>query len=306
MPGYPRVAPMPPTGQAPAWDDYPGPGNHQAAANPYPGPGPYAGSGSAPGPRAHAGPQAYPDRNGYGETVNGGGYAYVIRDGDEFPARQRRQEPPPGPNRPPRADQQTRPHRRAITGEQSALRPPRQERPADADAPGENHQPRATEAAFAYGPDDPAYGPPSADWQARQQAARRQEVEEERRGARGAFEPLPPDHVVPEPPPAFDDEPASGPVDDEVDIDLVGVGDGLPLDRIKDIYQTAESIGDSRLDEHFEQLLARQRQLIREYFADSDSRKPAGSGRGAADAATAPFARPRGDANLGGARRSRR
>jgi hypothetical protein len=247
----------------------------------------------------------------------------VIRDEDEFAPRQRRQDPPPGPDRRPRPDQQSfagqraRPQRRALTGEQPAfapsarsepLRPP--ERPADVNtgtpapgdlegaAPGDNSGPRPAGPAYTYGPDDPGYGPPGSDWHPREEAARRQAAEEELRGARGAFEPLPADHVIPGPPPPMDDDEA----DDDVDIDLAGGGDGPPLDRIRDLYMTAESVGESRLDKHFEQLLERQRQLIREYFADTDSRTQAGPARGSGR----PGRRESADMSPGGALRSRR
>jgi hypothetical protein len=38
------------------------------------------------------------------------------------------------------------------------------------------------------------------------------------------------------------------------------------LDQIKDLYLTAEAIGEDALDKHFEQVSARQRELIREFF----------------------------------------
>jgi hypothetical protein len=38
------------------------------------------------------------------------------------------------------------------------------------------------------------------------------------------------------------------------------------LDQIKDLYLTAEAIGEDALAKHFQQVSERQRQLIREYF----------------------------------------
>lgn len=38
------------------------------------------------------------------------------------------------------------------------------------------------------------------------------------------------------------------------------------LDQIKDLYLTAEAIGEDALTRHFQQVSERQRQLIREYF----------------------------------------
>jgi hypothetical protein len=38
------------------------------------------------------------------------------------------------------------------------------------------------------------------------------------------------------------------------------------MDQIKDLYLTAEAIGEEALDQHFQQVSERQRQLIKEYF----------------------------------------
>jgi hypothetical protein len=38
------------------------------------------------------------------------------------------------------------------------------------------------------------------------------------------------------------------------------------LDQIKDLYLTAEAIGEDALGKHFDEVSERQRQLIREYF----------------------------------------
>jgi hypothetical protein len=49
------------------------------------------------------------------------------------------------------------------------------------------------------------------------------------------------------------------------------------LEQIKDLYLTAEAIGERNVDKHFDELLAQQRELISEYFKRSDA---AGSGDG--------------------------
>jgi hypothetical protein len=49
------------------------------------------------------------------------------------------------------------------------------------------------------------------------------------------------------------------------------------LDQIKDLYLTAEAIGEDALDKHFDQVSQRQRELIREFFLRSESGGP-GSG----------------------------
>lgn len=299
---------MPPFQGGPGHDQRPGypqsPGNQGAAsqrgAGGYPGAGshqrPGARSDTNPYPGPYPGPEAY--EQGYGEPVNGGSYAYVIREEGQSAPRSPRTPQAPQMPQAPRQHQAPAPD-----GRPRAARPP-----AD---PG-----------VAYGPDDPAYGPPGPEWYAREEAARRQEIEEENQHARGPFEPLPPDHVVPEPPvfDSYEDEvgsaaprgyqyqdfPAEAAVseaDREVDITLAGQGDGPPLERIKDLYMTAETIGDSRLDEHFEQLLDKQRQLIREYFTESGSRKPASfdsAGDRAGDSAPERPERPGGPGHPGG------
>ena len=56
------------------------------------------------------------------------------------------------------------------------------------------------------------------------------------------------------------------------------------LEQIKDLYLTAEAIGEANVDKHFDQLLAQQRELISEYFKQSSAGRPAA---GAADQAGA-------------------
>ena len=43
------------------------------------------------------------------------------------------------------------------------------------------------------------------------------------------------------------------------------------LEQIKDLYLTAEAIGEANVDKHFDQLLAQQRELISEYFRQSST-----------------------------------
>ena len=47
------------------------------------------------------------------------------------------------------------------------------------------------------------------------------------------------------------------------------------LEQIKDLYLTAEAIGEANVDKHFDQLLAQQRELISEYFKHSSAASPA-------------------------------
>ena len=43
------------------------------------------------------------------------------------------------------------------------------------------------------------------------------------------------------------------------------------LDQLKDLYLTAEAIGEAALDKHFDQVSSRQRELIKEFFERSQS-----------------------------------
>ena len=56
------------------------------------------------------------------------------------------------------------------------------------------------------------------------------------------------------------------------------------LEQIKDLYLTAEAIGEANVDKHFDHLLAQQRELISEYFKQSSATRPAAD---AADQAAA-------------------
>ena len=47
------------------------------------------------------------------------------------------------------------------------------------------------------------------------------------------------------------------------------------LEQIKDLYLTAEAIGEANVDKHFDQLLAQQRELISDYFRQVGSARPA-------------------------------
>ncbi|HEY7144537.1 MAG TPA: hypothetical protein VH637_09840 [Streptosporangiaceae bacterium] len=51
------------------------------------------------------------------------------------------------------------------------------------------------------------------------------------------------------------------------------------LDQIKDLYLTAEAIGEDALVKHFDEVSRRQRELIREYFEQSGFKSSAGSSR---------------------------
>jgi hypothetical protein len=86
---------------------------------------------------------------------------------------------------------------------------------------------------------------------------------------RGPFEP-PEQSTQPDTP-----EPASSPPE-PAPVAKVGAA---KLDQIKDLYLTAEAIGDEALERHFQQVSDRQRQLIREYFDQTAAKRPEGSGQ---------------------------
>ena len=67
-----------------------------------------------------------------------------------------------------------------------------------------------------------------------------------------------------------------------------GAGDDRPeasdqaqarkLEQLKDLYLTAEAIGEQNVDKHFDQLLAQQRELISDYFGQPAAAQPGGAG----------------------------
>jgi hypothetical protein len=52
------------------------------------------------------------------------------------------------------------------------------------------------------------------------------------------------------------------------------------LEQLKDLYLTAEAIGEQNVDKHFDQLLAQQRELISDYFEQSAAAQPGVAGPG--------------------------
>jgi len=114
--------------------------------------------------------------------------------------------------------------------------------------------------------------------------------------ARGPFEPLVSSDDPPGAPrPAAPEDPgtAEATVPDGTRPDEVAGAAGedtatahaRKLEQIKDLYLTAEAIGEANVDKHFDQLLAQQRELIGEYFRQSGAAGPAAAGDQAADGA---------------------
>ncbi len=50
------------------------------------------------------------------------------------------------------------------------------------------------------------------------------------------------------------------------------------LEQLKDLYLTAEAIGEQNVDKHFDQLLAQQRELISDYFGQPAAAEPGVAG----------------------------
>ena len=88
---------------------------------------------------------------------------------------------------------------------------------------------------------------------------------------RAPFEPLERKPVDSAPPPPLEPE--------------LALPEDAKLDQIKDLYLTAEAIGEDALTKHFEQVSERQRQLIREYFDQVAARGGGGRGDELGDAA---------------------
>jgi hypothetical protein len=171
----------------------------------------------------------------------------------------------------------------------------------------------AVDPEVAYGPDDPGYGPPGPDWYRRAEAAPAGPAAEQ--GAqpsasppeRGPFEPArheeerghgegaehgqfaePADAAQPaedgDGPPAVVEaagapetpefDPAALEAPDLVDLGPEDPADG-PLGGLKNLYETAETIGSDRLERNLHLLLERQRKLITAYFTASGDLGPA-------------------------------
>ncbi len=82
--------------------------------------------------------------------------------------------------------------------------------------------------------------------------------------------------------PASGTWPAPGPAADE-STEAQENARARKLEQLRDLYLTAEAIGEQNLDKHFNQLMAQQRQLISEYFGESGAARPAVASDGQAD-----------------------
>ena len=84
--------------------------------------------------------------------------------------------------------------------------------------------------------------------------------------ARGPFEPLLPSHETTGPPDQGQPEGESHEAPDQTR--------ARKLEQLKDLYLTAEAIGEDNVDKHFDLLLAQQRELISDYFRQSTATSP--------------------------------
>jgi hypothetical protein len=125
--------------------------------------------------------------------------------------------------------------------------------------------PAPTSAARPLSADDAAYW---YDLLAEDPVPQREET-------RGPFEPLLSSSEPPgqQPPPGQAQRPPDAPRD--ASAEAPERTRAHKLEQLKDLYLTAEAIGEQNVDKHFDQLLARQRELISEYF-----KQPAEAGPG--------------------------
>jgi hypothetical protein len=79
-----------------------------------------------------------------------------------------------------------------------------------------------------------------------------------------AAEPAAPDAAHPDEPPGAADD----------GLQDAAQAHASKLEQIKDLYLTAEAIGETNVDKHFDHLLAQQRELISEYFKQSGTARP--------------------------------
>ena len=95
-----------------------------------------------------------------------------------------------------------------------------------------------------------------------------------------------------EPDPAHS-QPAAAALQEPALPDDAGRARARKLEQLKDLYLTAEAIGEQNVDKHFDQLLAQQRELISDYFRQSTGATPtAATPTGATPAETAPPGAP--------------
>jgi hypothetical protein len=246
----------------------PGPPSRGARPGPY-GPGPGSGTARPPAGPGH-GPSAgrrpvrpgAPGEPGWtrpGGTFDGG-YAQVIRSTDHPARPDSRNQPNPG-------------------------RPADPARPARPAGPA----PRADRDVYVYRDvSDPAPKPPARhaapDDTAYWYDLLAEDPAPQPEAARGPFEPLRSSTGTPSTAgqqPGADQ--ARRPPDAARDerLEPAEQARARKLEQLKDLYLTAEAIGEQNVDKHFDLLLAQQRELISDYFRQSAAAQPGGSGQAA-------------------------
>ena len=230
----------------------PGPGSGTGRPSAAPGYGPSAGRRPAP-PSASSGP------GGPGGTFDGG-YAQVIRPTDHpVPPGGRIQ---PNPRRPADPAHPTHPAHPAHPA--GSARPADQDVYVYRDVSDPAPRPSARHAAA----DDAAYW---YDLLAEDPAPKHEDT-------RGPFEPLLSSTGTPGSADGERAQRALGTARDEQH-EPPEQARARKLEQLKDLYLTAEAIGERNVDKHFDQLLAQQRELISEYFRQSTAAQPGGTGQ---------------------------
>jgi hypothetical protein len=300
QPGRPGGASWP--GQA-----QPGPGgppgqNPYEGGNNFPGQSAHVGGAGYAGPNGHpaAGGNGYPAPDEYDRTVNGGGYAYVIR---EEAAAAGPTSAPARPAQPARGEEKSQ-QPDGSTADVRAITAAPVAAPAGPAGPDPATARTAQDPDLAYGPDDPGYGPPGPDWYLRDPAepAAAEAVVAPVVAApapvvavpvRSPFEPLPRNRTAPAPGEAWPDEagetgpgqaaaehvehvdyepasyPSAGYEGADGDFGLDESADDDALGQLRNLYAGADTIGAESADGTLGQLLEKQRKLISEYFKES-------------------------------------
>jgi hypothetical protein len=285
----PREPVYPPPGQGPRQGSAAGVVRHAA------------GPGHA-GPGGHRPDPGYPGSPGPAEAPLpfDDGYAKVIRASD-YPVR------PSGPARPPGLGEAGDPGRPSGPGR--PFNPARQAAPpADVYVYRDTDGLSGDSVSPAPGPDenDPAYwyDLPVTGLErsagADQPGGSDESTPHVRNETRGPFEPLVSSAGPPRTPPRISGDAGSSPGEGREDI-----ARARRLEQIKDLYLTAEAIGEANVDKHFDQLLTQQRELISEYFkrpgaASAPDAPPGGALPANAPDGAPPATAPDGPAGLAG------
>jgi hypothetical protein len=149
-------------------------------------------------------------------------------------------------------------------------------------------------------PKSPAWSQPAADDAAYWYDLLAEDPVPRHEETRGPFEPLQSSSAPASPQPPAEQ---ARPMPDEARDESPERARARKLEQLKDLYLTAEAIGEQNVDKHFDQIMAQQRELISEYFRQSGPARsdPAGprDGRAADAGAASPGQAPPGQAPPG-------